>query len=312
MRWSRIDNPVAPKANCGVKISSLGYVGVASPRAKEFETFGPEILGTPLWTEPKDGVTYLRLDERAYRIAVHPGERDELRYVGWEVAGPEALDEAIGQLERAKIPVERADSPQCAERHVEGMAWLRDPWGQRHELFYGQRAFLSFRPTRDISGFVTGELGLGHIVLAVPEVRQAVDFFVKIMGFRVSDFIDVPFPLAFFHTNPRHHSLAVGQPGPLRGLHHIMLELKDMNDVGTTYELCRERGLSFAMDLGRHSNDKMFSFYVRTPGGFEIEYGWGGLLIDDATWQVKRLSVPSFWGHQPSPELPPPSTITPI
>ena len=47
-------------------------------------------------------------------------------------------------------------------------------------------------------------------------------------------------------------------------------------------------------------------------GGFEIEYGWGGLLIDEATWQVKRLSVPSFWGHKHSTELPPPSTITPI
>jgi len=294
-----------------VKISSLGYVGVASPRAKEFETFGPEVLGTPLWTEPKDGV-YLRLDDRAYRIAVHPGERDELRYIGWEVAGPAALDEAVESLKRCEVEVRHASAEECAMRHVEGMAWLLDPWGQRHELFYGQRAFLSFRPTRDISGFLTGELGLGHVVLVAPELRAAVDFFVKVLGFRVSDYIDVPFPLAFFHTNPRHHSLAVGQAGPLRGLHHIMLELKDMNDVGTTYELCRARGLPISMDLGRHSNDQMFSFYLRTPGGFEIEYGWGGLLIDDAIWQVKRLPLPSFWGHRHSAELPPPSTISPV
>jgi len=241
-----------------VNISSLGYVGVASPRAKEFESFGPEILGTPLWAAPKDGVTYLRIDDRAYRLAVHPGARDELRYIGWEVAGPAALDQAIEDLKRSKVEVTRAGAEECAQRHVEGMAWLCDPWGQRHELFYGQRAFLSFRPTRDISGFVTGELGLGHIDLVVPDVQQSVEFFVKVMGFRVSDFIDVPFPLAFFHANARHHSLAVGQAGPLKGLHHIMLELKDMNDVGTTYELCRERGIPFAMDLGRHSNDKMF------------------------------------------------------
>jgi extradiol dioxygenase len=300
-----------PEGDRTVNIRSLGYVGVASPRAKEFETFGPDVLGTPLWTEPKDGV-YLRLDERAYRIAVHPGERDQLRYIGWEVAGPAALDDAVASLTRWKVEAHPASTQECAARHVEGMAWFLDPWGQRHEIFYGQRALLSFRPTRDIAGFVTGELGLGHVVLVAPDVREAVEFFVKVMGFRVSDFIDVPFPLAFFHANPRHHSLAVGQAGPLRGLHHIMLEVKDMNDVGTTYELCRERGLKFAMDLGRHSNDKMFSFYVRTPGGFEIEYGWGGLLIDDATWQVKRLSAPSFWGHRHSPDLPPPSTISPV
>jgi extradiol dioxygenase len=295
-----------------VNIASLGYVGVASPRAKEFETFGPEVLGTPLWNEPNDGVVRLRLDDRAYRIAVHPGDRDELRYVGWEVPGPAALDAAVAELEKAKVAVARGTRDECAARHVEGLAWLRDPWGQRHELFYGQRALLSFRPTRDISRFVTGGLGLGHVVLVVPDLQQAVDFFVKVMGFRVSDFIDVPFPLAFFHVNPRHHSLAVGQAGPLKGLHHIMLEVEDMNDVGTTFELCRERGVTFATDLGRHSNDRMFSFYVRTPGGFEIEYGWGGLLIDDATWQVKRLALPSFWGHNRSHDLPPPSTIQPV
>jgi len=294
-----------------MRISSLGYVGVGTPHAKDFAWFGPEILGTPLWTEPDDGTVYLRTDERAYRIAIHPGERDELRYVGWEVPGPAALDGSVEDLERHGIPVQRASAEECRARHVESMAWFQDPWGMRHEIYYGQRALLSFRPTRDISGFVTGELGLGHVVLAVPDVGEAVRFFVKVMDFRVSDFIDVPFPLAFFHCNARHHSLAVGQPGPVCGLHHVMLELRELNDVGTTYELVRDRGLPLAMDLGRHTNDRMLSFYVRTPGGFEIEYGWGGLLIDDATWQVNRLPLPSFFGHRmvaPSP----PTTIHPL
>ncbi|MFD0567797.1 hypothetical protein ACFQ2M_41870 [Kitasatospora saccharophila] len=40
-----------------------------------------------------------------------------------------------------------------------------------------------------------------------------------------------------------------------------------------------------------HPNDHMFSFYVRTPSGFSVEYGWGGLLIDDATWYHDRLPL---------------------
>ena len=40
------------------------------------------------------------------------------------------------------------------------------------------------------------------------------------------------------------------------------------------------------MTLGRHTNDLMTSFYVRTPSGFEIEYGTGGLVVDDDTWEV--------------------------
>jgi extradiol dioxygenase len=293
-----------------MKISSLGYVGVGSARAKEWERFGPEILGTPLWTEPDDGV-YLRIDERAYRIAVHPAARDELQYVGWEVTGPTALAEAVEELRAAGIGVDHGSAEDRRRRRVEGLAAFRDPWGTRHELFYGQRSLMSFRPTRDISGFVTGELGLGHIVLAVPDLGVASHFFVETLGFRISDFIDVPFPLAFFHCNPRHHTVAVGHMGALTGLHHVMLEAKDLNDVGTTYELCRKQGVPLSMDLGRHSNDRMLSFYVRTPGGFEIEYGWGGLLIDDSKWQVLRLPRPSFWGHElvnPNP----PTTIRPV
>ncbi len=294
-----------------MKISSLGYVGVGSVRAKEWESFGPEILGTPLWTDANDGNVYLRLDERAYRLAIHPSDRDQLLYLGWEVGGPSALDEAIADLERAKIKVTRARDELCRARHVEGLAQFDDPWGLHHELFYGQRVLLSFRPTRDISGFVTGDLGLGHAVLVVPDLKGAVEFLVKTLGFRVSDYIDRPFPLAFFHCNPRHHTVAVGEMGPLRGLHHVMFELKNLNDVGTTWDLCKQKGVPLAMELGRHSNDQMTSFYVRTPGGFEIEYGWGGLLVDDESWQVTRFPLPSFWGHQmvaPGP----PTTIHPV
>jgi extradiol dioxygenase len=280
-----------------MKILSLGYVGIRSPRALEWERFGPEILGASVAEKDGTGTVRLRVDERAWRIAAHPADRDELGYVGWEFGGPTELEGALAELRRAGIPAERGSATECAARGVEGLVGFGDPWGNRHELFFGARSLESFRPTRDISGFVTGALGLGHVVLVVPDLRGAVEFFTRVMGFRLSDFIDVPFPLAFFHCNPRHHSLAVAEMPGAVGLHHLMLEVGDLDDVGKTYELCRAAGVPLTMDLGRHSNDRMLSFYLRTPGGFEIEYGWGGRLIDDASWQVVRLPLPSFWGH---------------
>jgi 3,4-dihydroxy-9,10-secoandrosta-1,3,5(10)-triene-9,17-dione 4,5-dioxygenase len=41
----------------------------------------------------------------------------------------------------------------------------------------------------------------------------------------------------------------------------------------------------------------MVSFYVRTPGGFDIEYGTDGRLVDDAIWISRGTTAVSLWGH---------------
>ena len=54
------------------------------------------------------------------------------------------------------------------------------------------------------------------------------------------------------------------------------------------------------MGIGKHPNDQMTSFYVRTPSGFEIEYGTGGLEIPmDKPWPVGQFDALSLWGHKP-------------
>jgi len=52
------------------------------------------------------------------------------------------------------------------------------------------------------------------------------------------------------------------------------------------------------LTLGRHTNDQMFSFYVRSPAGFSVEYGWGARVIDDNKWQVQLHRTGSVWGHR--------------
>jgi len=87
-------------------------------------------------------------------------------------------------------------------------------------------------------------------------------------------------------------------PG-LAGLHHLMLEVTTLDDVGTALDVIGGREIPLAMSLGRHTNDLMTSFYVRTPSGFEIEYGTGGIVVDDDTWTVGTHQSGSRWGHHP-------------
>ncbi|GAA5175490.1 hypothetical protein GCM10023321_81660 [Pseudonocardia eucalypti] len=174
-----------------------------------------------------------------------------------------------------------------------------DPAGFEHELCYGQLVVPgSFRPGRAMSGFVTAGQGLGHIVLIVPDLAESLDFYRGALGFRVSDEIDMHGNrLVFFHVNPRHHSLAImGMPG----LHHLMLQVGGVDDVGVAHDLCPDRGVPIAMTLGRHTNDRMLSFYLRSPSGFEIEYGWGADTVDDEDrWVVTHMRSTSIWGHRP-------------
>lgn len=94
--------------------------------------------------------------------------------------------------------------------------------------------------------------------------------------------------MAFFHCNPRHHTLAFYAARAPKQLQHFMLQLTSSDDVGATFDLGQGRGMPIARGLGRYTNDHMVSFYLRTPSGFEVEYGWGGRTVDDSLWQVQK------------------------
>jgi 2,3-dihydroxybiphenyl 1,2-dioxygenase len=295
-------------------IDSLSYIGFTSPTAKEWTTFGPEVLGLELAPPGPDGAVRLRLDDAAYRIAVHPGAANDLAYLGWAVAGPDALADATTSLEALGITVHPGDATLAAERGVDAVAWFLDPFGFRHELSHGQRtASEPFTPGRAMDGFVTGDGGLGHAVLFVPDLADAERFYIDVLGFRLSDRVEDGVSIRFLHCNSRHHTLAfVAVPGMV-GMHHLMLEVESLDDVGAAYDIVNDRGIPVAMTLGRHTNDHMTSFYVRTPAGFEIEYGHGGVLVDTTQpWEDVTYDSGSRWGHKPPTEPLFPGIIRPV
>jgi 2,3-dihydroxybiphenyl 1,2-dioxygenase len=267
-------------------INSLAYIGIVSPAAEEWRSFGPEVLGAELAADGPDGAVRLRVDEAAWRIAIHPGETNDLAYLGWLV---DDLDATVQRLEAAGQSLDSGED-----------ASFTDPFGFRHRLTTHLETGASFTPGRPISGFVTGDQGLGHAVLIVPDLQLALAYFTEVLGLRLSDSIGPS--LRFLHCPgraARHHSVAlVGIPGMV-GLHHLMLEVASLDDVGRGHDIVGEHHLPLAMSLGRHPNDLMTSFYVRSPSGFEIEYGTGGRIVDDADWEVGSYEVTSLWGHKP-------------
>jgi 2,3-dihydroxybiphenyl 1,2-dioxygenase len=283
-----------------------------------WEHFATRILGLEVLTRDPGGSLFCRLDERHHRIAIHPDGGDDLLYAGWEVADATELLQVADRLRDAGVPFGMAPEALLRERRVGGLLICSDPDGVATEIFWGPLVEnRPFRSPRALSGFVTGDGGLGHIVLTVANADASMHFYRDILGMRVSDFIEferLPGTLvnmAFLHCNSRHHSLAFMQLPVPRRLSHLMLEAREIDDVGRTYTLCESENIPIAMTLGRHTNDDMFSFYMASPSGFNIEFGWGGKSVDDSTWQVERYQAVSVWGHRRQPVTPPLPTIQP-
>jgi 3,4-dihydroxy-9,10-secoandrosta-1,3,5(10)-triene-9,17-dione 4,5-dioxygenase len=106
-----------------------------------------------------------------------------------------------------------------------------------------------------------------------------------------------PVWMRFLGCCPRHHSLALAPMTPAAGIVHLMVEVATLDQVGQALDRCGRRKAPVSATLGRHANDRMVSFYVQTPGGFDIEYGTDGLTVDDSTWVSRESTTVSLWGH---------------
>jgi 2,3-dihydroxybiphenyl 1,2-dioxygenase len=241
------------------------------------------------------------MDEYHHRILLHPTGEDDILYMGWSVAGPAEVRVMRERLTAAGVEVRDGTAEEAAVRKVKAFIRFQDPAGYAMEIYYGglDKAHEPFRPARPMQGFKAGpQQGLGHVVLRVADRDACERFYTEVLGLHLSDYGSGR--LAFFHCNLRHHSIAIGpqdMPGPRRII-HIMLEALSLDDLGTAQDLCEQHGVTMTETLGKHPNDLMVSFYLDTPSGFQIEYGFGGRDIDEDTWEVRSYEKRDLWGHK--------------
>ncbi len=293
-----------------MSVCALGSLGIDVSDLAAWERFTTGILGLAVGDRGDDGTLFLQMDERHHRLAAHPGPADDLAYLGWDVESSRELAVLQSRLSAAGFAVTAGDAALCARRFVDELIWCIGPSGIRNEFSVGPRAALAaFRSARSLSGFLAADQGVGHAVLVVDDEEEALHFYRDLLGLRVSDFIDferapgVPVHMTFLHCNARHHSLAfMRRPGAAKRISHLMLEARSLDDVGSTYSLCERENVPIAMTLGRHTNDGMFSFYMVTPSGFNLEFGYGGKHVDDTTWTIQHYTAASVWGHRRQPE----------
>ena len=199
---------------------------------------------------------------------------------------------------------------QALRRAVKAFASFIDPSGNKIEIYYGRDKGPKCKPGHGIKKFITGKMGLGHVVLPAPAFDETSSFYQTLLGFGLSDDLTLPpfmegVPdqhLHFMHaSNPRHHTLALYNfPNPA-GLIHVMVEVGSVDEVGLALDRAKAAGIPIIASIGRHSyeNDHMFSFYMMGPAGLAVEYGCDGKLVED--WSKYKPTVTTsgdLWGHE--------------
>ncbi len=284
--------------NLTVPVLNLGYLGVHSPEPRDWVFYGSEIMGAMV-VEEGDTV-YVKTDDRSHRIAVHRADKGGLAYLGFEVQGPLEFEQTEDVLTRDGVAFERVEGKAAAERKVAALLRFTDPGGNLVEVYYGLERDYTFQSPKGVSRFVTEDQGLGHAVVIVPDLDKTLDFYLRTFGFKISDIaVKGGNRTVFLRCGPREHTLALLQVDGVTSprLHHFMVEVGDIDDVGCAYDRIYDNEVQLSLTLGRHTNDSMISFYAKTPGGFLMEYGCQGKAMkptDAATTMTKG----DVWGHR--------------
>ena len=290
-------------------IRSLGYLRIEATDMPAWRNYGLKVLGMVegKGTDPES--LYLRMDDFPARLVIVPGTRDRLAASGWETANAADLQEIRDRLESHGVPYKEGTAEQLADRCVDELIAFEDPTGNTLEVFHG----VALQHRRVVSPyghrFVTGEQGLGHVVLSTRDDAEALHFYRDVLGFRLRDSMRLPPQfvgrpadgppawLRFFGCNPRHHSLAfLPMPTP-SGIVHLMIEVENSDDVGLCLDRAKRSKVPMSATLGRHVNDLMLSFYMKTPGGFDVEFGCEGREVEDESWIARESTAVSLWGH---------------
>jgi 3,4-dihydroxy-9,10-secoandrosta-1,3,5(10)-triene-9,17-dione 4,5-dioxygenase len=288
-----------------IDIRGLSYFVAQSPDPVAWQRYAEDVLGMMVTPAPSGGL-YVKMDERPFRMLIVPG--DEARYVasGWELGNEAAFNAAIATLNQADVSWRQGSAEQCEQRGVQALVHVTDPSGNRHELSWGHRSDCQpFVSPQGVPRFITGDMGLGHTVLPAPNFDATLAFAKDVLGFELSDIFNFrpapsapPIRIHFLHCkNSRHHSLALAEYPVPSGCVHVMVEVDNMTEVGRAHDRRLAHEVPLSATLGQHLNDRMTSFYMKTPSGFDLEYGYGGLLVDWQAHSAFEFTRVSLWGH---------------
>ena len=136
---------------------------------------------------------------------------------------------------------------------------------------------------------------MGHIVFAVPDVRAGEKFYVKRLGFHLSDrYAGGAAVFLRYAARADHHNLfLLKRPGGTSDLHHVAFEVHDIHEVFGGGMHFSAAGWKTAVGPGRHPISSAYFWYFDNPLGGTIEYFSNPDFVTEA-WKPSNFRVNHF------------------
>ena len=138
---------------------------------------------------------------------------------------------------------------------------------------------------------------LGHVVIRVSDLQRSTDFYVNMLGLKVSDVYSedlMPGGMVFLRFNADHHGVALvgGMQESAKGreLHHFAFEVATLDEVFHLRNHLRAHGVPIVFE-GRRRAGVQIAVEFTDPDGHNLEIYWG----IDRIGADQRVRPPSEW-----------------
>ncbi|WP_428912033.1 VOC family protein [Niallia sp. Krafla_26] len=285
------------------RYKKLGYVALNVSNVEESTKFYEEMVGLQLVEKHENGPSFFRCSNDHHNVVLYPTNGEPgLKRVGFEVENDEHLEIAYQTFVKKGLQPEEVSKEELRELKQGTTFRITEPNTGLQLEYYSKMMFM----VKDFVPRHTKIQRIGHVVLNVREIDDALDFFVNVLNFRISDQLGENYWLRCF-PNPLHHSFALIHNKETK-LHHVNFMVTDIDDIGIARNRILNAGVQDVFGPGRHEPSTSIFFYYLDPDGMTLEYSFGMEEIPEENGRDFRILEPGMhtldrWGGKPDPKF---------
>ena len=271
-----------------IPVRKIGYAVFETPDLPRLLAYYTGVVGLVVIGQDK-GRAFLATEAGEQAIVLEQGSVARCKRLSLQTDATFDLQEAArALLEVGLKSTQRKDATPCVADAIE----FDDPAGTTVELFSSK---ILVKNTASPTG--VSPLKLGHTAFTVPDAHKMVDFYTKVLGFRVSDWLMDVF--AFLRCGPDHHTVNF-VAGDTSRIHHAAFELKDASHILAACDVLGRKNMQIIWGPGRHGIGHNVFVYHRDPDDHIVEFY---IEMDQMTEESSGAFDPRPW-HKDNPQRP--------